>query len=288
MTEAQQQEEIVLEQTLFSESGVWFYQVPPTQVSTLSPRADAWDPEHPFLTGAVRVVQRGDACWVRLFEPAPPDADIDASSSSSASASPTLFAQCPVEITRELSLDAYVQDCVDSSRYFMVRVEDEVTKRRAYVGVGFPERASAFNFKAALQDHAKYALRQLEAAALSAASEAAAVAEGGGGDASPGRKSQAFSLPEGQTMRINLKLNGVDSDKLQRRRSNSGGDGASASGGGAGKVPLIPPPPGDLTPSSAAAAAAAAAPAGAFKTAQTQAASVVADDGEDWGDFTSA
>lgn len=268
-------DEIVLEQTLFHESGVWFYQVPPGHVSTLSPRADAWDPEHPFLTGSLRVVQRGDACWVRLFEPAAPDAD------PAKATSPTLFAQCPVEITRELALDAYVQDCVDSSRYFMVRVEDEATQRRAYVGVGFPERASAFNFKAALQDHAKYVLRQLEAAALSAAAEAAEAAITQSGDASPSRKSQAFSLPEGQTMRINLKLNGVESDKLQRRRSSSGGDGA----GGPVKVPLIPPPPGDLTPSSTAAAATGA---GEVKTAQTQSASVVTDDDEDWGDFTSA
>lgn len=278
-TQQQQEDEIVLEQTLFSETGVWFYQVPPTHVSTLSPRADAWDPEHPFLTGAVRVVQRGDACYVRLFEPATSSDDASSSSSSSPS---TLFAQCPVAITRELGLDAYVQDCVDSSRYFMVRVEDETTQRRAYVGVGFPERASAFNFKAALQDHVKYVLRQLEVESSGSSSS--------GGEASPGRKSQAFSLLEGQTMRINLKLNGMDSDKLQRRRSNSGGDGASGSGGGGGggaKVPLIPPPPGDLT-SSAASATGATVSADAFKTAQTQAASVVADDGEDWGDFTSA
>lgn len=284
-------DEFVLEQTLFQESGVWFYQVPASQVTTLSPRADSWDPEHPFLTGALQILQKGEACWIKLFEPAKQsDADTndhDVSSSLSTSAPRrTLFAQCSIEITKELPLDVYVQDCVDSSRYFMIRVEDEETKRRAYVGIGFPERASAFNFKASLQDYAKYALRQIEAAALSL-STVGANAEGGssgGGAPSPGQKSQAFSLPEGQTMHINLKLtnmnlNGGDSpEKLQRRRSSSGGDGTPS---GPVKIPMIPPPPGDLTPSSAVAAVP--------KAAQTQAATVVTDgDDEDWGDFTSA
>lgn len=279
-------DEFVLEQTLFQENGVWFYHVPPGQVTTLSPRADSWDPEHPFLTGSLQIVQRGDACVLKLFEPLKP-ADGDGSSSSADSsfaARRTLFAQCPIEITKELALDVYVQDCVDSSRYFMVRVEDEETKRRAYVGIGFPERASAFNFKATLQDHAKYALRQLDAAALNAlslddSSDSAATAPAADGVAPSPTKSQTYSLPEGQTMRINLKLPTASdgSEKLQRRRSSSGGDGAS----GPVKVPMIPPPPGDLTPSSLS-------PAAVPKAAQTQAASVVADDDEDWGDFTSA
>ncbi|GAB9467440.1 Adaptin ear-binding coat-associated protein 1 [Globisporangium polare] len=283
-------DEFVLEQTLFQESGVWFYQVPAGQVTTLSPRADSWDPEHPFLTGALQILQKGEACWIKLFEPTKQhDADDhDVSSNLSTSALPrrTLFAQCPIEITRELPLDVYVQDCVDSSRYFMIRVEDEETKRRAYVGIGFPERASAFNFKASLQDYAKYAVRQIEAAALSLRTEDGNT-ETSDGAPSPGQKSQAFSLPEGQTMRINLKLNnmnlnGGDSpEKLQRRRSSSGGDGNGGTPSGPVKIPMIPPPPGDLTPSSAATAVP--------KAVQTQAATVVTDgDDEDWGDFTSA
>lgn len=281
-------DEFVLEQTLFQESGVWFYQVPAGQVTTLSPRADSWDPEHPFLTGALQILQKGEACWIKLFEPANQSDEIDHDVSASLSTSTqrrTLFAQCPIEITRELPLDVYVQDCVDSSRYFMIRVEDEETKRRAYVGIGFPERASAFNFKASLQDYAKYAMRQIEAAALSLSTEESSI-DGGpasGGAPSPVQKSQAFSLPEGQTMRINLKLSnmygGGDSpEKLQRRRSSSGGDGTPS---GPVKIPMIPPPPGDLTPSSTTAAVP--------KAAQTQAATVVTDgDEEDWGDFTSA
>jgi hypothetical protein len=132
-----------LERAMFTESGVWFYQVPAGQVTSLAPRADAWDPEHPFLTGSLRVLQKGDKCFVQLFEPVKDGAE---------DAAPTLFAQSPLQITREQPLDVFVHDCVDSSRYFMLRVEDEQSGRRAFVGLGFPDRAVAFNFKATLQD----------------------------------------------------------------------------------------------------------------------------------------
>ncbi|POM68687.1 Adaptin-like protein [Phytophthora palmivora] len=239
-----------LERSLFNEKGVWFYQVPAGQVTSLAPRADAWDPEHPFLTGSLRVLQKGDACFIQLFEP---QTDTDAA--------PSLFAQCPLQITRELTMDVYVHDCVDSSRYFMLRVEDEKSGRRAFVGIGFPDRTVAFNFKATVQDYAKYALRQLEVQQETEMKETA-------GQISP--KKPDLSLPEGTTIRINLKKNGnEDGEKTRTRRSSSGGAVSPA------KVPLIPPPPGD-SPSSAVKVPAIAPP-----TATTV-------DDEDWGDFTSA
>ncbi|KAJ0392673.1 hypothetical protein P43SY_006952 [Pythium insidiosum] len=248
---------IELEQTLFQDQRVWFYQVPPAQVTTLSPRADAWDPEHPFMTGALRVLQKGDACWVRLYEPLGADA----------AAERTLFAQCPVEITPELPLEVYVQDCADSSRYFLLRVEDDTTKRRAYIGIGFAERGSALDFKAALLDYVKYVHRMHEAAALAAAGPRAA-----DGAPSPS-KSQDLSIPKGATIRINLKINsGTDGERMRRRSSSSSAD--ESPGVAAAKVPLLPPPPAD--------------PATALLSPTSQAAAAVEVADEDWGDFTSA
>ncbi|EGZ15876.1 hypothetical protein PHYSODRAFT_316058 [Phytophthora sojae] len=256
-----------LERALFSEKGVWFYQVPANQVTSLAPRADAWDPEHPFLTGSVRVVQRGDACFVQLFEPVAAEQD-----EAETAATPTLFAQCPLQITRELALDVYVHDCVDSSRYFMLRVEDEQSDRRAFVGIGFPDRTAAFNFKATLQDYAKYALRQLEVEQV----EAAEQQTGSGGSSSP--KKPDLSLPQGTTIRINLKTNGAEDGEraaTRPRRSSSGGGAVSPA-----KVPLIPPPPGDSPSTAVKVPAIAPPPAVAEPT--------TAVDDEDWGDFTSA
>ncbi|CAI5716746.1 unnamed protein product [Peronospora destructor] len=257
-------DEFVLERSLFNENGVWFYQVPAGQVTNLAPRADAWDPEHPFLTGFVRVLQKGDACFVQLFEPKAADSEAEA---------PTLFAQCPLQITRKLALDVYVYDCVDSSRYFMLRMEDERSGRRAFVGIGFPNRTTAFNFKATLQDYARYALRQLEAQQLE--EEALTHEQTAAGQMSP--KKPNLGLPDGATIRINLRTSCSNNGKTVAQCKRNNKNGRSGAVNSLAKVPLIPPPP-EVSPSSAAKLA----PPSAVTEPTT------AIDDEDWSDFTSA
>lgn len=257
----------VLEQTLFHESSVWFYQVPRGQVTSLSPRADSWDPQNPFMTGSLQVIQKGDACWVQLYEPLATERVAETST-----ATRTLFAQCPLVITSDMPLDVHVQDCVDSSRYFMLRVEDEQTKRSAYVGIGFPERTSAFHFKACLQDYVKYVQRQIEVAALAAAAQSSS--KESKDDSAP--QVSNLKLPEGATIYVNLKNpSGESSEQTLRRRASSGTDN------GPKKIPLIPPPPGTAVP------LAATDPA-PVSTVQTRDVSQTADEDDDWGEFTSA
>ena len=100
-----------IEQCVFHETNVFFYQIP-RHASTSDPRAEHWNPDSPLLTGSLKVILRGDACFIRLYEP--PKGDNDKQ---------VLFAQCPVEIDHEHNLSIYVQDCADSSRYFVIRVE---------------------------------------------------------------------------------------------------------------------------------------------------------------------
>jgi adaptin ear-binding coat-associated protein 1/2 len=50
-----------------------------------------------------------------------------------------VFAEAPYDHT-----GTSVEAVLDSSRYFVLRVEAE--GKRAYIGVGFPERPEAFDF----------------------------------------------------------------------------------------------------------------------------------------------
>nr|CCA27438.1 adaptinlike protein putative [Albugo laibachii Nc14] len=198
--------ENTIEQIIFTERGVWFYHIASNYISTLEPRADQWDPEHPFMTGSAEISQRGDECVIRLYEPIK-----DLSHK-------VLFAECPVRITRECSLGVYVQDCIDSSRYFMIRVEDRTSKRRAFVGIGFPERSSAFNFKAALQGYAKYQRRQTTiAAAESSFSEVDVDTQ----NAPNGSQKCDYKLPQGARIHLKLKNNNVlvGSDTEDKRKA---------------------------------------------------------------------
>lgn len=195
MSDVEEEPSVSVEQCVFHEENVFFYQIP-RHASTSDPRAEAWNPDSPLLTGSVKVIQKGDDCFVRLFEP-PKDGE---------GKETTLFAQCPVVIDSERNLTVHVQDCADSSRYFVIRVEDEVSKRHAFIGIGFPERPSAFNFKATLQDYVRYRQRQMEVQTVEIRS----------------KPPIDYSLHEGQVIHVNLKKGKEPINKRKLSNSNKG------------------------------------------------------------------
>lgn len=60
-----------------------------------------------------------------------------------------LFALCPVPHKMR---NVCVEQAVDSSRYFVLKIEDPGSGRHAFVGMGFQDRGDAFDFNVALTD----------------------------------------------------------------------------------------------------------------------------------------
>ncbi|KAI3512207.1 hypothetical protein L1887_19486 [Cichorium endivia] len=96
-------------------------------VFILNYRADEWDMNKWASEGTMKVVSKGEECIIRLEDKA----------------------------TGELYARAFLRDgephpvepVIDSSRYFVLRVEENI---------GFRERPQAYDFQAALHDHMKY------------------------------------------------------------------------------------------------------------------------------------
>ncbi|CAM9717208.1 unnamed protein product [Ectocarpus fasciculatus] len=205
--EEEEEEELVIEQPLLTIKEVFVYRVPPLRASS-GHRAEEWGLANPVFTeGVLKIAQVGDACCLRLFKP-PPEGELGAA--------PELFAQCEVRLDGGRTLQVYVESVIDSSRYFVLRCEDKASGRHAYVGVGFRERSSAFDFKAVLDDFVRFLDRQKRAEETSTVEE-----EDGEEALGPVKPMKDLSIAEGQKLHIGLKVG-----------SNGGGSGGGGGGGG--------------------------------------------------------
>ncbi|KAJ8088084.1 hypothetical protein PM082_013635 [Marasmius tenuissimus] len=126
-----------------------------------------------------------------------------------------------------------VEAVLDSSRYFVVRVED--SGKKAYIGLGFAERTDSFDFNVALQDYTK----RWRAAKNPSAQEE----ENAPSPHIPAGPKKDYSLKEGQTFSISIP--GSKKNTTTGNTSLLGSDTTSSGGGGGfgGGVPLLPPPP---------------------------------------------
>ena len=101
----------------------------PVRSSAAGHRASDW-PTDPQWSGRVKIVAKGNTAAIFLME-----ANDD-----------RVFACCSV------TDDAAVERCVDSGRYFVLRITNP-QGRHAFIGIAFNERNDAFDFNVALSEH---------------------------------------------------------------------------------------------------------------------------------------
>ena len=230
MTEFEQEEEY--ETVLYVARECFVYKIPPRS-STAGYRAAEWGDMEAFLwKGRLRIIEKGQKCFIRLED----------------GNSGELFALCPYDISGQS-----VESVLDSSRYFVLRVESEdakqqsneinttTKKKRAFIGMGFQDRSESFDFNVALQDWTK------RAKAAKEAKEKPQSSTSGNDDLIettnepsphiPAGPKQDYSLKEGQT--FSIKIPGSHAGRKIRDQSNSASTGLSGFGGGS----LLPPPP---------------------------------------------
>lgn len=113
-----------------------------------------------------------------------------------------LFAAAPLPSDCSIPLTTVVDPVVDSSRYFVLRVEDEATRVHAFIGLGFRERTDASDFTAALDDWRKFLYRRKQAEEMRTSSQAG----GAGDDPYVSSAGQSYALGEDEPLKVNIKI----------------------------------------------------------------------------------
>ncbi|XP_015681836.1 adaptin ear-binding coat-associated protein 2, partial [Protobothrops mucrosquamatus] len=181
---------------------VHVYRVPP-RASNRGYRAAEWQLDQPAWSGRMRITARGSVAFIKLED----------------KNSGELFAQAAVDQFPGIA----VEGVTDSSRYFVLRIEDG-NGRRAFIGIGFVDRGDAFDFNVALQDHFKWVKQQVELA-----KEAQ----------NPTQVPKLdLGFKEGQTIKLSI----------ANMKKKDGAPGSRPHTGDFTGLPLLPPPPGGKTP----------------------------------------
>lgn len=206
-----------VELILFQVSECYVYLIPPRK-SAASYRADEWNVNKWAWEGVLKVISKGEECIIRLEDKA----------------------------TGELYARAFLRDgephpvepVIDSSRYFVLRIEENIDGRlrHAFIGIGFRERTEAYDFQAALHDHMKYLDKKKTAEEMEQHYE--------------NTSSVDYSLKDGETLVLQIK--NKPGRSVKSRSLEQGVNNLSLDPKGDRKEPLLsikpPPPPPALSP----------------------------------------
>ncbi|GLT94006.1 hypothetical protein SLE2022_117690 [Rubroshorea leprosula] len=209
-----------IELLLFQVSECYVYLIPPRK-SAASYRADEWNVNKWAWEGTLKVISKGEECIIRLED----------------------------KSTGELYAQAFlrngephpVEPVIDSSRYFVLRVEENIggRVRHAFIGIGFRERTEAYDFQASLHDHMKYLNKKRTAEEMEQQFQ--------------NTSSVDYSLKEGETLVLQIKTKGGSSAKskiLEQGISNLSIEDKGKQKEAVISIKPPPPPPTPLSPAS--------------------------------------
>jgi adaptin ear-binding coat-associated protein 1/2 len=220
-----------IQRVLFIAPSVHIYNIPPL-TSTKGYVAASWtsSPSRHIFTARLRILE---TAVPGPLNPASPSATDEESVKTDVlledPSTGQLFAAAPYTSA------SVVEQVLDSSRFFAVRVQDE-RGRKAVLGIGFEERGEAFDFSVALQEVEK--TLGLETKPVGGA--------GKKGEREREREEKRdFSLKDGETITVNIGARSKGRRSVEKKDIGAGGGD-----GGAFSLPpppysgvLLPPPP---------------------------------------------
>jgi hypothetical protein len=189
------------------------YVIPPRQSTTRKHRATDWKLDSPNYICRLKIISKGDKCLIRLE-----DRNTGAH-----------FATCPIENYPSIA----VENVEDSTRYFVIRVQNE-NGQQAFLGIGFSDRSDSFDFNVALQDHFKHLkqTKQFE-------QEEKLTMNQSSSEQQPPPPKLDLSFKEGQTIKINLKSSFTGDEQTKKPVKNTNESFIPG---------VLPPPPGSTIP----------------------------------------
>ncbi|XP_033220629.1 NECAP-like protein CG9132 [Belonocnema kinseyi] len=223
------------ESVLLVKSEVFVFKIPP-RATNRGYRAADWNLQEPSWTGRMRLVSQGDSVTLKLED----------------KITGQLFAKCPIETYPGVAVEAVT----DSSRYFVLRIQDD-NGRTAFIGVGFLDRSDSFDLNVALQDHFKWLKNrdQIEK------------------EKETPKQELDLRFKEGETIKINMKITKKDGSEVSSKSKQRSSVGIG-----------LPPPPGGVKIAPPPAKTPTSSPA--HKPAQGQQSQQPTN--PEWGEFASA
>lgn len=174
----------MIERVRLTIKDVHVFKIPPRHSASGYRGAD-W--KNKFWQGVIKIVERNEHCAILL---------VDTTTSN-------IFAVCPV--FREGAVDR----CIDSSRYFVLRVEN-ADGRHLFIGIAFNERNDAFDFNATLEDIKRERKIAEQCKKMNE--------EGGiGGSILSSNVGKDYSIKEGQKIHVSIPKRSVDDDSPEKK-----------------------------------------------------------------------